>query len=262
MGTVYNFAKQQPDLYSGKEFFPRPGGVATITTALVDPGKPAVQLAITALSSDEVNALVSKLDMICQSVENQAIANMIAEEIRNIILTVQLVKYQTQSSFAGILAFGTQLDIWPLRPKDVGGAILNVAVAGVLGLYGGVGAGVFSWYTAVPDVAGVARIIIPVQQMIQYGGMIYLGSIEKIYTPKVGGVQFTLGGIAAPAQPVTTNWKKTFGDESDITVSRLEKPVIIPPLKTQTVSVMPDVSGASNFEFIAFVVGQAQAKVF
>ncbi len=270
MSTVYNAAKQlgliQTNVPAGFKWAnvsPNlkflDGGPVDWSTALIDSGKTVSQITLMGLSPDEVNAICSKLDIMFNGVQNQAIANMVAEEILNILAAIEAVKWQTQSAFGGILAQGTQLDIWPLRPKDVGGTLLNPAATGSKGLYGGTTAAVYSWLTT-GLTGGTAANIIPSQIMWQYAGMIYLGGVEKMYNPIVEGIQFTLAGIASPAQPVTKSVKKTFGENSEISYFRLEKPVLIPPLKTQAVSVMPDTSGDTNFELIALVIAQSQNK--
>jgi hypothetical protein len=211
-----------------------------------------------------VNAICSKLDMIYRNLSHQDIANMVAEEIVNILAAIEAVKWQTQSSFGGILAQGTQLDIWPLRPKDVGGVLLNPLATGSLGLYAGTSGGVFQWLSTAKT-GGTKASIVPSQAMWQYAGMIYLGGLEKIQIPKVSGIQFTLGGTAAPPQPVPLNYKKIWGVGRDVSFLRLEKPVIIPPLKTQLVELQFDgpatATNDTDFELIALVIAQSQNKV-
>jgi hypothetical protein len=241
------------------------GGSFNWTAALIDSGKTAVALTLMGLSPDEVNAVCSKLDMIFRNKEQEDIAIMIAEEILNILATIEAVKWQTQSSFGGILAQGTQLDIWPMRPKDVGGVLLNPLKTASLGLYGGTSAGVFDWLTT--GLTGGTKPTngyIPSQTMWQYAGMIHLGAIEKIQVPKIEGIQFTLGGTASPPQPCSRNYKKTWGVGREVSFTRFEKPIIIPPLKTQLVDVMPDgpatATNDTDFEMISLIVAQSQNK--
>jgi hypothetical protein len=279
MGTIYNFCKQNNLIQQappgatpfdwktvssplGPLAFLN-GGSFNWTSALIDSGKTAVALTLMGLSPDEVNAVCSKLDMIFRNPENQDIANMIAEEILNILAAIEAVKWQTQSSFGGILAQGTQLDIWPMRPKDVGGALLNPAATGSKGLYGGTSAGVFDWLKAALT-GGTNTDYIPSQVMWQYAGMIHLGAIEKIQIPKIEGIQFTLGGVASPPQPCSRNYKKMWGVGREVSFTRFEKPVLIPPLKTQLVQVAPDgpatATNDSDFEMISLIIAQSQNK--
>jgi hypothetical protein len=287
MGTIYNYAKSigliQPSGFTNWAGVANGhdknvdlsfinGGSINWSAALIDSGKAVSQITLQNLTADEVNAIVSKLDVLFGGVANtsvvqdiksrQFIANMIAEELPNIIATVQLVKWQTQSAFGGILAQGTQLDIWPIRAKDVGGIILSNSSQAASGNATGLYANTSMTYTWMRPglVAGVAQNIIPTQTMWQYGGMVYLGGMEREPNPIIEGIQFTLASIAAPAQPVTRNIKDSFNDNNDMSVFRLEKPVIIPPLKQQLVQIMPADSGDTNFEFIGFVVAQSQNK--
>lgn len=235
------------------------GGGIQWANALIDSGKAITSVTVAPLLPVEVNAICSKLDMMFRAPEFQDLANNVAEEILNILFAIGSVKYQTQSTFGGILAQGNQLDIWPLRPKDVGGALLNPAATATKGLYAGTSAGVYTWYTT-GLTGGTGANIVPSQTMWQYAGMIYLGGIEYIQVPKMAGIQFTLAGIAAPPQPVTRSYKKVWGSSFDIAYTRLEKPVIIPPLKQQLVEVMPDVTGDSDFELVGLVIAAAQNK--
>jgi hypothetical protein len=280
MGTIYNFCKQQQLIQpaqKGNEPFnwksvSSPlgdlsflnGGSFNWTSALIDSGKTAVALTLMGLSPDEVNAICSKLDMIYRNLEHQDLTNLIAEEILNILAAIEAVKWQTQSSFGGILAQGTQLDIWPCRPKDIGGVLLNPLGTGSLGLYAGTSGAVPTWLS-LAKTGGTKASIVPAQTMWQYAGMIYLGAIEKIQIPKVCGIQFTLGGIASPPQPVTNNYKKNWGVGREISFTRLEKPVLIPPLKNQLVEVQFEgpatATNDTDFELIALVIAQSQNKV-
>jgi hypothetical protein len=288
-----NYAKQQQDLYtwapesptvidpkSGKVLIPykpaRPVGpfigappnlTLAVTEALISPGKPSVAQAVAGMTSDAMNALIAKVDAIYQNVANQEIANMIAEEIRSIITLVRIIAQAAQgsSSFAGILASGQELDVWPLRPKDVGGVFLNGNGTATKGLYGGTSAGVYSWVQN-GLVGGTAAHLIPTQTtsgQSPFGGLIIFGGIERVYSPKIRGINLILQGQPAgtvPPQPITPSYKKTFGDDSDISFFRLEKPVIITQNENFGVDIMPDDNGTTNFELIALMVGQVQSK--
>lgn len=254
MSRIYSYAKGAGLIKA------MPAGTFNWTSAVIVGNRPAAQVTLKGMTEDEVNALISKLDMICNGLSQPEIADMVAEELPNILMLVQLVKEQTNSPFTGIIS-GTsdQLDIWPVRPKDVGGTLMNPLATVSLGLYQGTSGGVYSWLTASALTHGTAAHIVPAQTLSQYAGAIFLGSIEKIEVPKIGGIQYTVGGAATSPQPVTSNWKRTFG-ANDISVSRLEKPVIAGPQKSIAIDVMPTDSGDSNFELIAFLVGRAQDK--
>jgi hypothetical protein len=278
MSTIYNFAKQnnliQSALPGGKwagvasplgSLAFMDGGPVDWTSALIDAGKAVTSLTVQSLTPDEVNAIISKLDMIYRAPEHQDLANMVAEEILNILCTVCAVKWQTQGSFGGILAQGTQLDIWPLRPLDVGGILLSPGApcvsANATGLYGASGTLAYTW-TNGGVTAGTTVAIVPAQTMWQYAGMIYLGGFEPTAIPKISGIQFALAGSSCPPQPVTYSFHKNWGSVTfEPAFTRFEKPVIIPPLKQQTVTVVPDVTGSTDFELIALVVAQAQNKL-
>ena len=194
-------------------------------------------------------------------------ADMILEGLLPAISLVRIIAQAAQGSseFAGILASGQQLDVWPLRPKDVGGVYLNGNATAARGLYGGVSAGVFSWATVV--VAGVAIAIIPAQTtsgQSPYGGLIIFGGIEKTYTPKIESISLVLQGQpvgTVPAQPTAMTMKRTFGDDNDISLFWLEKPALVTQNENFGVTLMPNVSGATNFELVAMMVGQVQSKV-
>jgi hypothetical protein len=258
MGTIYQSVKNQGLITA------QPGGSINCASALIDSGKPVSAITVAPLSQDEVNTIASKLDMLYRNKMMPDLADMIAEEFLNILIAVGAVKYQTQSEFGGILAQGTQLDLWPIRPKDVGGTLLNPAATGSKGIYGGTSAGIHTWLTT-GLTAGTKASLIPSQTMWQYAGMIYLGFIETLATAKMSGVQFTLAGIAAPPQPLTPFNKMQYGDARSVSFSRLEKPVIIPPLKAQLVEVQPEniaasTTGDSDLVPIALVIAQSQNK--
>ena len=278
MSTIYNFAKQnnliQSALPGGKwagvasplgSLAFMDGGPVSWTSALIDAGKAVTSLTVQSLTPDEVNAIISKLDMIYRAPEHQDLATMVAEEILNILCTVCAVKWQTQGSFGGILAQGTQLDIWPLRPLDVGGILLSpgsLCTGGNnTGLYAVATTLAYTW-TSASLTRGTTYPIVPTQTMWQYAGMIYLGGFEPTDPPEISGIQFTLAGSSCPPQPVTYSYRKKCGATGyEPAFTRFEKPIIIPPLKQQTVTIGVDVSGVTNFELIALVVAQAQNKL-
>lgn len=270
MGVVMDFAKKQSDLFNPAtgRFLAQPyNQTMVVEDALISPGKVAVNQAVAGMSANQLAALVAKLDAIYRSDVAHPIANLVAENIRAAITLVRIIAQAAQGSsqFTGILASGQELDVWPLRPKDVGGVYLNGVLTPFRGLYGGVSAGVFSWLQA-GAIAGTVLHLIPAQTssgQSPYGGLVIFGAIEKTYTPKIESISLILQGQPSgtvPAQPCAMTMKRTFGDDNDISVSRLEKPVIITQNENFGVDLMPNVTGSTNFELIALMCGQVQSK--
>jgi hypothetical protein len=271
MGTVMKFAREQGDLYNKaqKAFYDLPANMTLqVSSALISPGKVSVNQAVAAMSGNQLNALIAKLDSIYRSDVSNPIADMVAEEVRAVIALVRIIAQAAQGSseFAGILASGQQLDIWPLRPKDVGGVYLNGAGTALRGLYGGVSAGIYSWFQA-GVVGGAVQHLIPAQTtsgQSPYGGLVIMGAIEKTYTPKIESISLILQGQPSgtiPAQPCAMTAKRTFGEDNDISIFRLEKPVIITQNENFGVDIMPNISDDTNFELIDVMCGQVQSKV-
>jgi hypothetical protein len=271
MGTILKFARDQKDLFDPvkRVFYDLPANqTQSVTSALISPGKVAVNQSVAQMSGNQLAALISKIDSIYRSDVSNPIANMIAEEIRSAIIMVRITAQAAAGSaeFAGILASGQQLDVWPLRPKDVGGVYLNGAGTGAKGLYGGTSAGVFTWYQA-GLVAGTVAHIIPTQTtsgQSPYGGLVIFGAVEKTYDPKIESISLVLQGQPSgtvPAQPCAMTAKRTFGEDNDLSIFRLEKPVIITYNESFGVDIMPNISGSTNFELIALMCGQVQNKV-
>jgi hypothetical protein len=275
MGRVFDFAKKDVSLFNGDPakgpvgFFDLPPSqVSQVTSALISPGKTSVNQAVAQMSGNQLNALALKADAIWRSDVSNPLADLIGEEFGSIVTLVRIMAQAAQGSseFAGILAAGQQLDIWPLRAKDIGGVFLNGAGTANLGLYGGVSANVFSWRRAV--VAGVAQTIIPTQTtsgQSPYGGLVILGAIEKTFTPKIESISLVLQGQPAgtvPPQPASMTMKRTFGENNDISLVRFEKPVIITQNESWGMQIMPNESGTTNFELVAVMCGQVQSKVF
>ncbi len=231
--------------------------VSGYTQAVIEPGKFAVDVPVAPLTGDEVDLLVHKLDnQLALSTQQDAIAKMIAEELPSIILMARMVKWQASGAFAGVLGAGLNLDMMWLRPKDVGGILLNPAATGGLGLYGGTSAGVYTWLQTF--VANTKQSIIPAQSMSQYAGVIHLGFFDAIQTPKVDAVQFTLAGVPTPPQSLFMDARRENGGDYDNSFVRFEKPVIVGPLQKQLIEVMPNVSGDSKLELLSLVVARVQ----
>jgi hypothetical protein len=265
-------AKKNPNLFNAitKTFYDLPAAqTLAITSALISPGKVSVNQAVAAMSGNQLAALIAKLDTIFRSSVSTPISDMVAEELDSIVALVRIIAQAAQGSseFAGILASGQQLDVWPLRPKDIGGVYLNGAGAVAAGgIYGSVNNTVFTWLRQ-GVVAGQQQIIIPTQTtsgQSPYGGLVLLGAIEKMYTPKIESISLVLQGQPAgtvPPQPCSMTMKRTFGEDNDLSIFRFEKPVIITQNESFGVVIMPNVSGDTNFELIGVMCGQVQSKV-
>lgn len=224
--------------------------------ALIEPGKPAAEVKLAPMSSEEVKRLLLKLDMIAWEKVQPAIAAMVAEEVSAIITAVRMVKVETKAEFMGMLGSGANLDITWLRPKDVGGPLLNATGAASKGLYGGTSGGVLSWlYTFT---AGTSVDIIPEQTMSEEAAVIHLGVADPVTEPKVNAIRFEIAGIPTPAQPLNFTIRSSFGTES-LPTCRFEKPVIIGPEKKQKVSVMPHLSGDSKLQLLSLLVAKAES---
>ncbi len=222
---------------------------------LVNPSQAEPTFKLAGLTRAEAATILKKLDSLAPGWSPQ-VAMMLAEGAMAVIQTVRLAKYQSQQNFRGTFAQGGELDLRLLRPKDVGGAILRgTAAAGTLGLYGGTGAAVYTWLNTV--VVNTAANMIPSQTMSQWAAMCYLGFIDPIEVPPNDAHQFTLFNVAVPPQPSDFKLIKTF-DANEIPVVKLEKPVIIPPLGIQALSVMPWRSGDSKIQPIAVIAARSQ----
>jgi hypothetical protein len=247
------------------------GGFAAVGAAttgidefLLQPGLPSSTKPIGGMESAEVERLFSDLDIEIPSKENDYLASLIWQNAMAIRDFVRLEKVQPGAggSYTGIYANNsTDLEMWPLRPKDVGNAtLLNTGALANKGLYGGVNAAVFDWTTTVT--AGTVAHIVPSQTLIANSPpvcVLLLGAIERKYTPKIGGIIcYKTGNQLLAPQPVNKNYRSTFGENTNISVFRFKLPIVWMPNELMAIDVMPDVSGTTNFELIAFICTLAQ----
>jgi hypothetical protein len=229
-----------------------------VSNVVIDMGKAETEAKLAAFSDDEAERLLRKLDVLAPSDMEPFIAKIVGENAEAIMTLVRMVKAEAKGEFLGHLGTGNALDIRWLRPKDVGGTILNSAAAGALGLYGGGGGAVYTWTQTF--VANTAQIMIPAQAMTEEAGCIHLGIIDPVEVPKCDAIQFTIAGIPGPAQILPFNIRKGFGS-ADLCIVRFEQPVLIGPEKTQRVDVMPNLSGDSKLQLLTLVVARAQNMV-
>jgi hypothetical protein len=95
--------------------------------------------------------------------------------------------------------------------------------------------------------------------MEQFASVIHLGAIEPIEIPKVTDITFTLGGQATPAESIGQNIKTFLGNaNSDIQVTRFEKSIIVGPLQSQAISIMPAITGDTKFQLLSMVCARIQ----
>lgn len=271
MAIIYNNAmKYHPSLFDAEtKQWVTMGASQTqiVQDALISPGKVAVNQAVAGMTGIQLAALIRKIDSIWRSDVSTPIADMVSDGIEAAVTLVRIIAQAAQGSseFAGIFSSGQQLDVWPVRPKDIGGVYLNGASTASKGLYGGTSAGVYKWSHA-GVVAGTVLHIIPTQTtsgQSPFGGLVIFGGIEKTYSPKIESISLILQGQPSgtvPAQPVAMTMKRTFGEDNDLSVFRLEKPVIITQNENFGVDLMPNDDGTTNFEFVAMMVGQVQSK--
>jgi len=249
MGVVKSFNEKLIGVSFKEEDIP-------FTEALIQPGQAEATVHAAALEPDEVERIILKLDQLAMSVQHEGIANMIAEEMDSILLAIRMVKTETKEPFMGLLGFGAALDLAWLRPKDVGGSLLNPAGTAAKGLYGGTSGGVYTWLNTFT--ANTAAEVIPEQTMAEEAAVIHLGAIDPIEVPKCNMITFTVAGIPAPAQSLPFDIRQTFSDNS-VPFVRFEKPIIIGPEKKQKIEVMPYTSGDSKFQLLSLLIAKAEA---
>jgi hypothetical protein len=251
MGMVYRANTGLVKPYQAQQNF-------QCASAVINPGQTSAPVSLAAFSAAEAERLLLALDALCSEVNNDLIGTVIAENAESIFIAARMAKDQAKGEFAGILAAGTMMAIKWLRPKDVGGPILRgTAAAGALGLYGGGGGAVYTWLYG--DTVNVLANLVPSQTMEQFASVIHLGAIEPIEVPKITDVVFTLGGVTTPYQSIGQNVKKTIGNAgNDVQVTRFEKPIIVGPLQSQAISVLPGITGDTKFQLLSLIIARAQ----
>ena len=232
-------------------------GTEQWSKALIAPGQAEASVKLAALSAEEVDLILMKLDMLALNRQNPAIAAMMAEEADSILTAIRMVKTETKEAFRGILGAGANLDIMWLRPQDVGGTILNPAATGSLGLWAGTSGAVYTWLHSWTT-GGTKETMIPSQKMAEEGAVVHLGAIDPIEVPRCTAIQFTLSGLPAPPQSLARNIRKGFGTQ-DIPVMRFEKPIIIGPEKTQVVEVNATTTvGDTKLQLLSLLIAKAE----
>jgi len=232
-------------------------GTERWSKALIVPGQDGVSTTLASLSPAEVEAILTKLDLLALKRQNSAITAMLAEEADSILTAVRLVKTETKENFRGILGAGAALDICWLRPKHVGDTTLLNTVSGATakGLWGGTNAAVYTWLHTV--VAATADCILDEQKMGEESVLIHLGAIDPIEVPKLEAISFKISGITCPAQSLPFSKRSSFGTELTPVV-RVEKPVIVGPEKMQEINLFPQVAGDTRFELLSLLITKAE----
>ncbi len=247
MGSVYTSNKALEHDYVTED-------AGMLNDFLVDPSKDKPQFSLAKLSLDEVTAILKKLDSLAPGWSPQ-ITLMLAEGAAAVIQAVRLVKALSKQEFRGIFAQGNGLDLRLLRPKDIGGAILRgTAAAGTLGLYGGGGGAVYTWYYT-GSVSNVTNHVFTSQTMEDYGALVYLGFIDPIEVPPIEAFQFTLNGIPVSAQSCDFKMIKTF-NSNELPVVKVEKPIIVPPMGQQALDMYPYRTGNTRIQPVGILVAR------
>lgn len=221
--------------------------------ALITPGQGKVSVKMAELSSNEVELILTKLDMLAINRNNPAIAAMVAEEADSILTAVRMVKTETKEPFMGMLGAGSTLDMMWLRAEQIGGSILDANTD--IATTGPWQNNDTRWLASVT--AGTDDYIIDPQTMREEAAMVHLGAIDPVEVPKVEAVTFEIAGIATPAQVTPFAIRGTFGNQS-VPFVRWEKPVIIGPEKKGAIECAPHITGDTKMQLLTILIARAQ----
>ena len=226
-----------------------------VAKALIEPGRETVVVPAASLSRREAELLLLKLDALAAQLACEQIAKVVSMHAEQIVLAVRMLKRETKAEFAGILGAGANLDICWLRPKHVGGPLLNAPAVAGRGLYGGTSGGVLTWLR--PFTAGTPIAIIPEQTMAEEATVIHLGAIDLIEVPKLEAIRFQLAGIPTPAQSLPFTFRPSLATET-LPLVIFEKPIIVGPERSQEMVAFPNITGDSRLQLLSFLIARAQ----
>ena len=100
------------------------------TRAVIDPTQAETSISLAAITPEEVEALILKVDALAQERESANIANLVSNSMEDIITLVRAVKFTGPTGpYRGILGTGTSINIEWLRPKDIGNPMLRGSAA-------------------------------------------------------------------------------------------------------------------------------------
>jgi hypothetical protein len=235
---------------------------------LINLSDPTAVQKMNAISRAEAEAICLKLDLMSEY--SPAIALLVAECGAAIIQMVRIVKWQTKQNFRGLLAAGQALTLDWLRPIYIGGPLLNNGVVAASGIYANaiptfagtppLGTGTRTWLHT--GTAGTLYHMIPPQQENLYSGIVHMGAIDPIDTPKLGTITFYRDNTLVAPFALNEDVRKSWGSW-DIPINRWEKPILVPPLGLQAIDVCPDLGTAAddNLKLLSILVLQAQDVV-
>lgn len=197
---------------------------------------------LAALSAEEVELIIKKVDGIVPSKLNPLVAEIVSAGMEDIITLVRMVNVETKQGFGGMTGTGRMLDINWMRAKDIGN------------LYGDPST-TYTWVRTETTIG--LKHYIPDRILPEEEGHIYLGFIDPVTEPKVDAVQFIKAGI--PLVPQTLNWniRPGFGTEH-LPVAKLERAFIVGPEQRYAVDNFWNKTGEDRLEPIAFVVKRAE----
>ncbi len=263
MGQVMNVARQMGWIK------PYPDETSPTPDVIINIADPTSLRKMAAISAKEAEAVCLKLDMLSEY--SPAVAMMVAEGAGSVIQMVRMVKWETKQEFKGILALGQALTLDWLRPCYIGGPLLNSLATVAAGIY----AGADPTYTGTPPLSaaavrtwlhngtlGTIYHLIPPQKQNLYSGIVHLGAIDPIDTPKLGvATWFKDNAVIAP-QSLNFDVRKSWGTW-DVPIMRWEKPILVPPLSIQALDVVTDLGTAADdmLKLLSILVLQSQDVV-
>ena len=225
--------------------------------ALIVPGQDVVEVDAAKASATEVEALLTKLDILAFEANSETIARALVTEADSIITLFRIVKKKVggAATYRGIQGAGVNLDLVWLRAKHIGGPLLNKAGTTTCGVWGQANATVAWLYSTFT--AGTIKAYLPAQQMEEDAGLLHIGVIDPVINPHMDAVEFLQAGRTCPAQSLNFNVRKAF-NETAVPFVKFELPVLVQPLVSQRIQVMPTISSAdSKLQLISILCATA-----
>lgn len=256
MGLVYRLAKDAVGQDGQRLIRNYQDETRPLSYGMLNVGKQQMAAKLSAITEWEVDTFVHDIDALANDAQNVEISKAVAQELPALIDALRMVNHETTQGYGGLRAVGAELDVGWLTPAMIGNTtLLNNVGTALLGIYAAAN-GTRTWTATF--VAGTAQDVIPSQQMSQYAGLVHIGAIDTIAVPKLNRIRFTLSGVNTPLQPLNFN-HRTIGETADLRFVKFKQSIIAGPLKTQAVTVYPNLAGDAKLELLSILIAKAES---
>lgn len=201
------------------------------------------EVTVSGLAEEDVKLFTEELDRIVNDMKSPTVATMVAEHSPEVLDMIRLINKETGQGFGGALATGNELTLGIGSAPDFERAGTQLS-----NWERSVSTGTIDWLFSESNPLTTGE-----QQ-----GLIIIGVIDPVETPKIDQVQLTKNNDTKPIERLTGLYERRDFGTNETPVHEFREPWIIPPENTFYSRAHCHTSGSDKLQPISFVIQRAR----